>query len=120
MTLDVVSDTIFRDQAARTLEEFRKSHRLVVRSQIKGLRLMAVNEPSKVREFAGHQRQAQKHRTAEEIGAGRRNRVLAAGRGAMRGRGQCGRSLVAQEVRPGSSPSRLPGPNQTPWLGPCR
>jgi hypothetical protein len=55
--MDLLSDTLFREQAVRALEAFQQQHDLVIkRSQIEGLRQIAVNEPGKVLEFAKHQR----------------------------------------------------------------
>jgi hypothetical protein len=66
MTMDLLSDTTFRDQAIRALEAFRNKHDLVVkRSQIEGLRQLAVNEPSKVLVFAKHQRERAERRNEQ-------------------------------------------------------
>lgn len=55
--LDVLADTVFRDEAAKAVDAFVSRHVCPVeRAQIAGLRQIAANEPGKVLDFAKHQR----------------------------------------------------------------
>lgn len=56
--LDLLSDTVYRDQAAKRLDRAFKDWRgiPVKKAQIYGLRAIARNQPSQVTKFADHQR----------------------------------------------------------------
>lgn len=55
-SFDVLSDTVFRDQAAGAVDGFVQDYGCPVkRSQISGLRQIAVHQPGRIKEFANHQ-----------------------------------------------------------------
>ncbi|GIW92211.1 MAG: hypothetical protein KatS3mg110_0252 [Pirellulaceae bacterium] len=58
MSVDLLSDTVYRDQAMAIVQEFVRQHGTPVkRSQIHGLRQISLQEPLSVKSFADHQRQ---------------------------------------------------------------
>ena len=70
-TVDLLSDTVYRDQARDQLDKLLKEMKgfPVKRSQIYGLRQIARQQPLKVKEFAQHQRERAERRNpnASEI-----------------------------------------------------
>ena len=56
--VDILSDTVYRDQATRNLDRmFKEWQRIpVARTQLYGLREIARNQPSEVAKYARHQR----------------------------------------------------------------
>jgi hypothetical protein len=65
----VLVETTLRDTAIAAADEFVRGHgHAVKRAQIKGLRQIAENEPAKVRDFAGHQREKAQERAAKARG----------------------------------------------------
>ena len=63
-TLDLLSDTVYRDQARDRLDELLEDMDAfpVQRSQIYGLRQIARQQPLKVKDFAQHQRERAERR----------------------------------------------------------
>lgn len=61
--VDVLADTVFRDEAVRAIDEFTGEHECPVRrSQIEGLRQITINQHGEVRAFADHQRKKAERR----------------------------------------------------------
>ena len=58
VNLDILADTVFRDEAAKAVDAFVHEHDCPVkRAQIAGLRQIAANEPARLLEFGKHQRE---------------------------------------------------------------
>ncbi|MEX1027454.1 MAG: hypothetical protein WD049_05535 [Candidatus Paceibacterota bacterium] len=67
--LDQLSDVTYRDRAAEIVDRFVDECRCpITRSQINGLRQIAIQQPLRVKAFADHQRQRaeKKHETASQ------------------------------------------------------
>ena len=56
---DLLSDTVYREQACRQLDDLLQDRQRfpVEKSQLDGLRQIARQQPGRVKEFAGHQRE---------------------------------------------------------------
>lgn len=64
--VELLSDTVYRDKAAEIIDHFVDEHDLpVTRSQIHGLRQIAIQQPLAIKSFANHQKErAEKKNTS--------------------------------------------------------
>lgn len=78
-SVDVLSDTVYREQACEKLDDLLDDRRKfpVEKAQLYGLRQISRQQPGKVKEFAGHQRERaeRKLETISERAVGPRNKL---------------------------------------------